>query len=182
MEEIWKDINGYEGLYQVSTLGRVRSYDYEVTWVHPVSGAVVTQTRKGRIRTIRKGSGGYSMVVIKNKGLLVHRLVAEAFIPNPDNLPQVNHKNEVKSDNRVENLEWCTQKYNINYGTGTERSTEGRAYRRKAVVQMDAEGNVIAEYESLLEASKAIGKTPSSILDVLKGRRKMCAGSLWRYK
>lgn len=96
--EIWKDIPNYENLYQISNLGNVKSI------------------RTNKILKYGYSHNGYKIVCLKGKMFRVHRLVAEAFISNTNNYPQVNHKNEIKTDNRVDNLEWCSSSYNINYG------------------------------------------------------------------
>lgn len=109
MEEIWKDIKGYEGLYQVSNYGRVKSFKHN----------------KEKLRKEVKDNMGYLIVNLSKNGnkkiYKIHRLVAEAFLQNPNNYPQVNHKDENKINNRADNLEWCTAKYNSNYGTRNER-------------------------------------------------------------
>ena len=110
MDEIWKPVVGYEGLYEVSNFGRVRSL------------------RRNKILKLKNEVDGYIRVTLCNGGTeklyQVHRLVAQAFIPNPDNLPQINHKDEVKSNNIVTNLEWCTVHYNNTYGTRLQRVRE----------------------------------------------------------
>lgn len=118
-KEIWKDIKGYKGYYQVSNLGRVKSLDrYSIDrrgGKHFLKGIILTPYLcKGYLRICLHVNG-------KQKQLAVHRLVAEAFIPNPNNYPQINHKDENKTNNTVDNLEWCTAKYNNNYGTRLER-------------------------------------------------------------
>lgn len=123
VEVVREPVKGYEGYYEVDCLGRVYSLDRVISvndkgrvYDKPISGKVMGQTVK---------SNGYKSVTLtkdgKCKSFYVHRLVAEAFIPNPDNLPMVNHKDEDKTNNFAENLEWCTNEYNVNYGTGKSR-------------------------------------------------------------
>ena len=119
MTEEWRSIEGYEGQYEVSSYGRVRSLDM---YVKSCYGSY--RLRKGKILSPGIRPDGYLVVSLKYKMFRVHRLVAQAFIPNPDNLPQVNHKDEDKSNNRVDNLEWCDSKYNNNYGTARIRAKE----------------------------------------------------------
>ena len=123
IEEIWRPVVGYEGLYEVSNLGRVRSLDMYVK-----VGYGNYRLHKGKVLSPTKNKNGYLKVNLycngKQKTIDVHRLVTEAFLPNPDNLPQVNHKDEDKTNNRVENLEWCDHKYNMNYGTRNIRAKE----------------------------------------------------------
>ena len=107
MKEIWKDIIGFEGIYEISNLGRIR------------------RIKTGRILSTRRSDGWYITVTLykdkKRYGKSLHRLVSEAFISNPDNLPEVNHRDEDKTNNRVDNLEFCDHKYNVNYGTIKDR-------------------------------------------------------------
>ena len=118
MKEIWRDIKNYENLYQISNYGKVKSKE-------KYAGHSL---RKEKILKQYIDKDGYIKVILcknnKTHFLSVHRLIAEAFIPNPDNLPQINHKDENKKNNKLSNLEWCTCKYNINYGTRTKRAME----------------------------------------------------------
>jgi len=182
MEE-WRDINGYEGLYQISSLGRIKRLAHHVT-----RARFGTYICKEKICQCTKQHDGYMMKYLSKNGKKsyhnVHRLVAEAFIPNPLNLPFVNHKNEKKHDNRVENLEWCTAKYNTNYGTCLERRAQAQRNRHGSipVVQMDLEWNDVAEYPSIMEAYRSTGISARSICKCCMGKDKSAHGTRWRYK
>lgn len=144
--EIWKDVAEYEGLYEVSNKGNIRG----VARKDPLG-----RNRKGRMLKPGYTSRGYLQVALskngKSKTRTVHRLVAEAFIPNPNGLPQVNHRDEDKDNNNVENLEWCDPKYNINYGTGSERASQARSKKVKATNIITGE---VLTFNSAKEAEK----------------------------
>lgn len=180
MSEIWKAVPGYEGLYEVSNCGRVRSLD---RWV--IGGFAGKRFMKGRILKVGVASNGYCMVVLtKGHAKTVHRLVAKAFIPNPDNLPMINHKDEDKTNNCVDNLEWCSSKYNNNYGTLKERHERGNNYNRIAVDKFDLYGNYICTYGSISQAASSVGVKYQTICACLKNpKHKHTAGGYkWRYK
>lgn len=180
MQEEWRDIKGYEGYYQVSNLGKVRSVDRitkaNQSGVRFVKGKVIkshtTTTSKYQYVDLRKNG--------KRKHFSVHRLVAQAFVPNPDNFPQVNHINENIYDNRSENLEWCTQKYNNNYGSHSKKQQEARTSVKTCVVQMNDKKEILGIYCSQWEATRKTGTRQSSISSVLSGRAKTANGFYWR--
>ena len=154
MEEIWKPVKGFEGYYEVSDLGRVRSIDRVV--VDTVRNC--ERLLKGKILIQRDNGNGYKGVQFCKEHKLcnkyVHRLVAEAFIPNKDNLPQVNHKDEDKSNNRVDNLEWCSQLYNNLYGSRMERQVNTRKLKNEHPELFKTEDKVKVERKKLTEEDK----------------------------
>lgn len=190
MEEIWKDIEGYNGLYQVSNCGNVRSLDYGKT---------------GEVRVLKTitNNSGYVQVGLHKEGNIklctIHRLVAQAFIPNPDNLPIVNHKDYVKTNNVSSNLEWCSYEYNNNYGDRNLRLSNSLTNNPKIsilVLQLNLEGNLIQEFPSVKEAARSLGKANISaasvnILKCCRGEaetqygvvaRKTAYGYKWKFK
>ena len=163
MQEIWKDIRGYEKLYQVSNLGRVKSYPRQGT-----KGKIIKQweDKDGYLRVYLRKDG-------KTKTKTVHRLVANAFLKNPNNLSQINHKREFeKWNNCVSNLEWCTPKYNVNYGTRNERTS-------KKVMCIET-GTI---YYSTREAERKTNIYHNQISKCCLGRNKFetAGGYHWKY-
>ena len=176
--EIWKAVVGYEGKYEVSSIGRVRSIP------RYVRNSVGSQTFvEGKILTASKNKAGYMHVSLsdseyKTRRWSVHRLVAIAFIENPDDLPVVNHKDENKSNNCVENLEWCSQSYNLSYKDGQKK-------RRQQKIQMynRETGEYIKTFNSIDEASQETGTNRTTISQVASNKygRRSAGGYIWRY-
>ena len=173
--EHWRAIAGYEGLYQVSDLGRVKSLNYNHTGTE-------------RILRSRKNRGGYLYVNLHKDGqrktITVHRLVATAFISNPNNLETINHKDEDKTNNFVSNLEWMSLKDNINYGTHNKRASETQINdknKSKAVQMFDRQGNLLAIFPSTREAGRVTGIDHSHISKCCNGKQKSAGGYIWRY-
>lgn len=160
--EEWRDVVGYEGLYQVSDQGRVKSFKWN----------------KERFLKPSMDKDGYLLVTLctggKPKTLKVHRLVCEAFHENPDNKPQVNHINEDKTDNRACNLEWCTCKQNVNHGSRNERVS-------KPVGQYSLDGKLIKLWPSTQEAERQAGFNHGNISQVANGKYKQAYGCIWKY-
>lgn len=170
--EVWRPVVGYEGRYEVSDFGRVRSLNYRM--------------RQGRVHLLRpaKNPDGYLNVHLHaldgGKSLKVHRLVAQAFLQNPEHLPEVNHRNEIKDDNRAVNLEWCARDENMRYGTISKRISEMQS---KPVVAIDLSTGTAAYRFSSAEASRNGGFTPSEVSRCCRGarNRKTHGGYRWEY-
>jgi hypothetical protein len=182
--ENWKPVKGYEGIYEVSDLGRVRSIDRVVAdsrgCVHPV---------KGRIMKTGLHYKGYVRLMLSNgqereHGHFVHRLVAEAFIPNPDGLPEVNHKDENKANNRADNLEWCTHRANSQYGSRGARIGAWHLQnspRRVAINQLTMDGQYIQTFPSQAEAARQVHGSQGTIASVVGRKKKSAYGYKWEY-
>lgn len=167
MEELWCPIKGYEGFYGVSDQGRVRSLKFG----------------KERILKPARDDCGYLVVnLYKNrerKMYYVHRLVSQAFIPNTNNLPEVNHKDENKENNSVQNLEWCTDKYNTNYGTRNQRVSEKLS---KPVLQYEKSGAFVKEWKSMIDVQRNLNYSQGHISKCCTGKLKSAYGFIWKYK
>lgn len=158
MKEEWRDVVGAEKFYKVSSYGNI---------VNKLTGKRLKPSKSGSYNHIQLRYG-------VNKNYLVHRLVAEAFIPNPNNLPQVNHIDENKRNNRVDNLEWCSAKYNSTYGKGSKA-------KEHRVIQFDLSGNALKIWESIKEASMSLGITYQSISSCCRELDKSAGGYIWTY-
>lgn len=165
--EKWRDIPGYEGLYQASDLGKIKSLEKYV------NNRYKDVYREERILKPSISKGGYKRVVLTKDGtkkyIAVHRLIAMTFIPNPDNFPQINHKDEDKQNNCVSNLEWCTCKYNTRYS------------KAKKIIQYDLEGNYIKEWDCIKQVEEELNIKSNNLGNCLKGRNKTAGGYIWRY-
>lgn len=179
-EEIWKAVEGYEGKYEVSNLGRVRSLDH--ISFRNLRGQIYDCLVRGKILSPTKDSSGYLQIRLWNDGMksfLVHRLVAKAFIPNPDNLETVNHKDENITNNRADNLEYLSVADNVRYGTAIARR---RLSQRKPVEQLTMDGQHIAYFDGIIDASIATGAPREMIGKVCHGRKKSSGGYRWKFK
>lgn len=167
MIEVWKDIEGYDGLYQVSNLGRVKSLSND-------------KDKKEKILKAGKIKGYLQVILYKNskmKHYYVHRLVAQTFIPNPDNLQCINHEDENKENNCVENLEWCTIQYNLNYGTHNFKSASNKSI---PIIQLTLNDEFVRCYRSSNDAGRA-GFHQGHIISCCKGNLKTTNGFKWLY-
>ena len=170
VKEVWKPVPGYESLYDASNYGRIRSMWYEKVKI------IKPQKVKGYLRVNLCKDG-------KRKNFYVHRLVAMAFIPNPDNLPMINHKDECKTNNIPENLEWCDVSYNNSYGTLPERQSQNQLNNpitSKTVYQYTLDGVLVRVWPSAAEAGRNGFKTACISL-CCNGKLKTHKGFLWSY-
>ena len=176
--EIWKDIQGYKDKYQVSNYGRIKSLSRKI---FNGTGSYISKEKilKGHVNT-----NGYIQVELQSKPLLVHRLVAEAFIENPNNKPQINHIDGDKTNNIVNNLEWVTNGENQihAYKNGLSKRSKEAGKEPKKVCQIDLKtGKVIKIYNSISEARKSLNIKKDNISSVCKNKRKSCGGYGWKY-
>lgn len=180
MKEIWKDIEGYENLYKISNFGNIISKRY---WL---LNKYIYKERKIKPTIANNGYIRVSLTKDKKvKYVNIHRLVAQAFIPNPDNLPCVNHIDGNKENNRVDNLEWCTHSYNNKeaYRIGLRKAYRGKDNcRSRAILQYDLSGNFIKEWDSLSQITKKLGYDYTCVLRCCKGKYKKSYGCIWKYK
>lgn len=164
-KQIWKDIEDCDGLYEISNQGAIRA--------------------KKELHFLRLCNfRGYAMAYIigsngLKKQILIHRLVAKAFIPNPENKPEVNHINGVRNDNRVENLEWATSMENMKHARSFGGVSPGKS---RPVIQYEMNGDVIAEYNSITKASEAVNIASYRISDCCGGHSDSAGGFIWKYK
>lgn len=176
-QEEWRDIEGFEGLYQVSNYGRVKSLQREVR-----ANTCGVRMLAEKVLRASKNNAGYMLVVLCKNGKhfnkMVHRLVAEAFIANPNGFKEVNHKDENKLNNNIENLEWCNRVYNATYGTGVERCAK---QKWKSIDMIDLNGCVLQTFDSALQAEKETGINRKNISSVCLGKRNIAGGYNWRF-
>jgi hypothetical protein len=180
--EEWRNVVGFEGKYMVSSYGRVASLSF------PIIAGALHYCRKPHLLNATNDINGYLSVGLtvsknKTKRIKVHRLVASAFIPNPENYNIINHKDEDKRNNRADNLEWCTCGYNIRYGSGLSRRTHSflsHYSNCKKVAQLDNLGNIIKIYPGLIHAAEAVNRDYSAITCAIN-RNGKCAGYRWAF-
>lgn len=179
--ELWRPVVGWEGLYEVSSHGRVRSLDRVVEKIE-WNGKKYQRLYRGKILSINLMNTGYCSATLcldgRCKPIGVHRLVAQAFIPNPDNLPCVNHKDECKSNNHADNLEWCSHYYNNHYKDRMERAAKSKS---RPIEQLSLTGEHIAFFPSAAIAARELNIRPNHLYSVLTGNRKTNYGYRWRY-
>lgn len=182
-KEIWRDVVGFENLYKVSNFGNVISIEREVP-NGPCTTRIVPSTTLSKLDN---GKGYITVTLSKGctpKKYYIHRLVATAFLPNPNSFKEINHKDENKSNNHLSNLEWCTSSYNKRYGTCIKRLIETRNKNKrgsyeKPVYAYDLNGNFVKEYRSIAEASRKTGISEESLRSAIMGKSKSSGCFQW---
>ena len=168
MKEIWKDIEGYEGKYQISNKGRVKSLGRVI---YRKDSNKVARFTKDKIRKLKTDKCGYKFINLSKNGIsknfLIHRLVAEAYIPNPDNLPEVDHIDNDKTHNYLNNLQWLTNRDN------------NRKSKNKPILQYSLDGEFIREWDCASDVGK---RERGGIKQCLRGKSKSAYGYIWKYK
>lgn len=179
MEEIWKDVKGFEGLYQVSNLGRIKSYAHKVK----CRGGFRVQPSKILTNCF---DGNYYHVTLfktnKRKLLLVHRIVAMAFLDNHENKRTVNHIDGNKQNNKVDNLEWATYSENIKHAFSTGLNMPHDGGTSKPILEYDLNGNFVREYKSINDAARVLHISTGNIWSVLNKKTKQIKGRMFKYK
>lgn len=182
MDEVWKDIDGFDGLYQISNHGRVKSLSKEFLVSNQYCKTNNYRKTKERILKPQLDKHGYHRITLCKDGKKylkqIHRLVALAFVSNPCDLPLVNHKNEIKTDNRSCNLEFCTSSYNQNYGTIKERISAAQSFD---ITQHTLGGLFIKKWHGINKASRELKINHANIISCCQGKRKSAGGYIWRY-
>lgn len=189
-KEVWENAYGYDGLYTVSNLGRVKTME-RLTYKKDGSPRYIKKEKFMKIKVKTKKDGYYAITLRKNsvsKPVVVHRIVAQSFIPNPQNKPFVNHKNGIKTDNRVGNLEWCTKSENerhaYNYLGKTSHFKElyGKDHPRSIpIIQKDINNNFIKKWDSASIAEREGGFSYSCISSCVRGKTQTHKGYKWEY-
>lgn len=177
--EVWRDIVGYEGLYVVSNMGRIKSLARDKKYSRHWEQIIKQQNVNGYlyVRLYKNGTNNF---------LRVHRIVAASFLSKKEGCEVINHINEIKSDNRAENLEWCTTEYNCNFGTRNEKLSKSQRHHSKfakPVVMMTLDGEIVKEYSSIRDAGRD-GWRRKDISNICRntGLSKTTKGYIWKFK
>lgn len=184
MDEIWKDIRGYDWIYQVSNFGRIRSSGFKYKQKSK-KGIFFEKYASPKILSQSYTVEGYLVVTLVKNGKAnqykVHRLIAEAFIPNPEHKPAINHINGIKDDNRIENLEWCTVQENTKHAH--DMGLCGINGKARQIARLDENGEVVEVFESALQAAKQYGHyaSASNLHKICRNGHGRWCGFMWKY-
>ena len=177
MKEIWKDIKEYEGLYQISNLGNIKSVNKKDSLGRKVNGKMM--------KPIKRKDGYLDITLHKNgeaKHFLIHKIVAKTFIKNKNNYKEINHIDENKRNNNIDNLEWCDRSYNINYGKANKSRRKKLLNKRgKKIAQLDNNKQIIKIFPSLMQTVRELKLNKSHLSQCCNGKRKTTGGYYWQY-